>query len=70
MEYLRSLTIGRLSEPELGHARQLVTDAIRRDGHFGVQTEAGLFRGRRRLRPPAQIRGGANQARTQSPSAP
>jgi SAM-dependent methyltransferase len=70
VEYLRSLTIGRLSEPELGHARQLVTDAIRRDGHFGVQTEAGLFWGRRRLRPPAQIRGGANQAGTQSPSAP
>jgi SAM-dependent methyltransferase len=68
VDYLRSLTVGRLSEPELGHARKLVTGAITHDGHFGIQTEAGLFRGRRRPRPPTGTRGDAKKTRTQSPS--
>jgi hypothetical protein len=70
VQYLRSLTGGRGSDPELGRAQQLVTDAITRDGHFGVQTESGLFRGRRRLRRPLSIMRGARQDRRQSPSAP
>lgn len=70
VDYLRSLTVGGLSEPELGRARKLVTDALTRDGHFGIQTEAGLFRGRRRHRPPAGVRVRANQTRTQLPAAP